>query len=86
MFLPLLFQYTVSEIQFLPVNYTLIAWICKRFYQNKPCWWRFSKRKQYVTGFIVNKMFLITFHTAKHYFPTLLPVILRLFIKNELHG
>ena len=37
-------------------------------------------------GFKVNKMLWITFYTAKHYFSKLLPVKLRLFIKNGLHG
>ena len=44
------------------------------------------KQKQYILGFKDNKTFWITFHTAKHYFSTILPVILRLSIKNESHG
>ena len=32
------------------------------------------KQKKYIFGFKVNKMFWVTFHTAKHYFWTILPV------------
>ena len=31
-------QYTVLEIQFQSVTYSLVARICKYFEQNKPCW------------------------------------------------
>ena len=41
---------------------------------------------KFITDFKVNKTFSTTFHTAKHYFSTLAPVILRLFIKNASHG
>ena len=41
------------------------------------------KQKQYILGLQVT--FWITFHTAKHYFSTILPVILELFIKNGSH-
>ena len=44
------------------------------------------RQKQHILGFKVNKTFWITFHTAKHYFSTILPVILQLFIKNGSHG
>ena len=56
------------------------------FWKNKPCWQWCSKRKQYILGLNVSKTFWITFHTAKHYSSTLLPIILRLFIKNRSHG
>ena len=36
--------------------------------------------------FEVNETLWITLHTAKHYYSTLLSVILRLFIKNGWHG
>ena len=39
------------------------------------------KAKAVYTGFKLNKTLRITFHTVKHYFSTLLPVIRRLFIK-----
>ena len=40
----------------------------------------------YILGFKLNKTFWITFLTAKHYFSTLLLVILWLFIKTKFHG
>ena len=63
----------VFEIQFWSVNYTLVARICK----NR----QMIRQKQYILGFKVKKTSWITFHTAKH-FSTILPVIMRLFIKN----
>ena len=71
----------VLEIQFWSVNYTLVARTCKTVVAQ----WC-SGQKQYILGFKVNKTFWITFHTTKHYFSALLPVILWLFIKNGSHG
>ena len=48
--------------------------------------WQSISKKQYILGFKVNKIFWITFYTAKHYFSTLSSVILWLFIKNGSHG
>ena len=45
-----------------------------------------TRQKQYILGFKVIKTFWITFHTAKHYFSTIFPTIMRLFIKNGSHG
>ena len=54
--------------------------------KTKPCWWWCSRQNQYISGFKVNKTFWISFYTTKHYFSTLLPVLLWLFIKNGSHG
>ena len=53
--------------------------------KTKPSWSWCSRLELYTLGFKVNKTSWITFHTAKR-FSTLLPVILRLFIKNGSHG
>ena len=45
------------EIQFLSVNYTLVARICKNFEQNKPFLWCLSRRKHIITVLKVNKTF-----------------------------
>ena len=42
-------QYTVLEIQFRSVNYTLVARICKNFEQNNSFWQCCSRRKQWIT-------------------------------------
>ena len=74
-------------MQFRSVNHTLVARICKTNRSSKTS--RVDRGVQgkssiyYVLKSI--KCFWITFHTSKHYISTLLPVILRLFIKNGPH-
>ena len=63
----------VLEIQFSSANYTLFARICKNNANNKA--------KAVHIRFKVNENVLNTSNTAKHYFSTILPVILRTFIK-----
>ena len=46
----------------------------------------FKAKAVYITDFKGIKTFRISFDTVKHYFSTLLPVILRLFNKNRSHG
>ena len=50
---------TVLVIQFQSVNYTLVAEICKNLEQNKLLWYWCSRRKQWLTGFKVNRTFAI---------------------------